>query len=170
MPLFLRLLDWTSLMLFRLACLLVAAIVVIVTYDVTSRNLGLPTAVWAVNSVEYAMLHITFLCLPHLVLTKGHVCVEILLTYLPKGLRLVWENALQVVSALICFYLMWHTASSFFRVLADGSYEVRSFDAPMWTLYLSMPLGFGIGGLQFLSFFARDDSFFGAPPEAHAGM
>jgi C4-dicarboxylate transporter, DctQ subunit len=170
MPRTLRVLDAISLLLFRLGCLLVVAIVLTVTYDVASRNLGLPTVVWAVNSVEYAMLHITFLCLPYLVLTRGHVCVEVVLTYLPAGLRRVWEHALHILSAAICFYLAWHTGASLLRVLADGSYEVRSFDAPMWTLYLTMPIGFGIGGLQFLAFFPRKESFFGAPPEAHAGV
>ncbi|WP_425053870.1 TRAP transporter small permease [Psychromarinibacter sp. S121] len=166
----LRILDAVCLLLFRIACLLVAAIVLIVIYDVLSRNLGLPTVIWAVNSVEYAMLHITFLCLPWLVLTRGHVCVEVLLTYMPAGLRHYWQAGLQILSAVVCLYLTYHTGKSLIRVLADGSYEVRSFDAPMWALYLTMPLGFGLGGLQFLAFFARGESFFGAPPESHAGM
>ena len=170
MSILLRILDAISLTLFRLACLLVACIVLIVIYDVGSRNLALPTAVWAVNSVEYAMLHITFLCLPYLVLTRGHVCVEVLLTYMPSAMRKVWQQGLQIAAALICFYMTWRCGESFFRVLGNGMYEVRAFDAPMWTLYATMPLGFGLGGLQFLSFFAREYGFYGAPPEAHAGM
>ncbi|NIZ09361.1 TRAP transporter small permease [Pseudooceanicola sp. HF7] len=166
----LRILDAISLFLFRLACLLVLGIVLVVTYDVASRNLGLPTAVWAVNSVEYAMLYITFLCLPHLVLTRGHVCVEIVLTYLPAKLRKLWEAGLQILSAAICLYLAWHTAGAFLETLTDGSYEVRAFDMPNWAIYLSMPVGFFFGGLQFLAFFPRGQSFFGAPPEAHAGV
>lgn len=166
----LRILDAISLFLFRLACLLVLGIVLVVTYDVASRNLGLPTAVWAVNSVEYAMLYITFLALPHLVLTRGHVCVEILLTYMPSGLRKAWEAVLQIVSALVCFYMAWHSFEVFLGALAEGSYEVRAFDMPEWAIYLCMPVGFLFGGLQFLAFFPRGDSFFGAAPDAHAGM
>lgn len=170
MPILLRLLDAISLFLFRLGCLLVVGIVVLVNYDVISRNLGLPSAVWAVNSVEYLMLHITFLCLPYLVLTRGHVCVEVLLTYMPAGLRKVWELGLHLISAAVCFYMMWHTGESFWQVLLDGSYEIRSFDAPMWMLYSTMPIGFGFGALQFLAFIVKGQSFFGASPEAHAGL
>ncbi|PTQ75321.1 TRAP transporter small permease [Celeribacter persicus] len=166
----LSLLDALSKLMFWIACALVVMIVCVVTYDVASRNLGLPTAIWAVNSVEYAMLHITFLCFPWLVRTRGHVCVEVLLTYLPAGLRRLWQAGLQILAALIAFYLMYHSGKSFFEVLTDGSYEVRAFDAPMWMLYASMPLGFGLGALQFLSFFPRHESFYGAPPEAHAGL
>ncbi|AML51832.1 TRAP transporter small permease [Falsihalocynthiibacter arcticus] len=165
-----RLLDAVSHLLFRIACLLVVAIVLIVTYDVLSRNLGLPMFIWAVNSVEYAMLHVTFLCLPYLVMTRGHVSVEVVLTYLPVHVRKAWEFVLHIIAALICFYLAWHSGKSFFTALIEGTYEVRSFDAPMWTLYASMPLGFGFGGAQFLSFIARGESFYGAAPEAHAGM
>ncbi|WP_376877982.1 TRAP transporter small permease [Albirhodobacter sp. R86504] len=166
----LRLLDAASVLLFRAACLLIVMIVLTVTYDVFSRNLGWTMAIWAVNSVEYAMLHVTFLCLPYLVMTRGHVCVEVVLSYLSKPVRKTWETVLQILAAVICFYLAWHSGKSFFKVLMDGSYEVRSFDAPMWMLFFSMPLGFGFGGAQFLAFLARGESFYGAPPEAHAGL
>lgn len=165
-----RMLDAISLLLFRLACLLVAGIVLTVAYDVLSRNFGLPTAVWAVNAVEYAMLHITFLCLPWLVLTRGHVCVEVALSYMSARLRKWWELGLHTIAALVCFYLAWMSGESFARAMADGSYEVRSFDAPMWTLFATMPLGFCLGGLQFLAFPLRGESFFGAAPESHAGV
>ncbi|WP_428929285.1 TRAP transporter small permease [Marinibacterium sp. SX1] len=165
-----RLLDALSRLLFLLACLLVAAIVCVVTYDVVSRNLGLTTIVWAVNSVEYAMLHITFLCFPWLVRTRGHVCVEIALTMMPAGLRRAWEAMLMVLAAAICFYMAWRSGLSLADTLASGAYEVRSFDMPMWLLYSTMPVGFLVGGLQFLAFFARGESFYGAAPDAHAGL
>jgi len=116
------------------------------------------------------MLYITFLCLPYLVMTRGHVSVEVVLTYLPDNVREAWEFALHIIAALICFYLAWHTGKSFFAAIIEGTYEVRSFDAPMWALYVSMPFGFAFGGAQFLSFIARGESFYGAAPETHAGM
>lgn len=170
MSLMFRCLDAVSNLLFRLACLFIVAIVLIVTYDVLSRNFGLPMFIWAVNSVEYAMLYVTFLCLPYLVMTRGHVSVEVVLTYLPKNVRKAWEFMLHIIAALICFYLAWYSGKSFVTSVIEGTYEVRSFDAPMWALYVTMPLGFGFGGAQFLSFIARGESFFGAAPEAHAGM
>lgn len=166
----LRMLDALSTLLFALACLLVFAIVGMVTYDVFSRNLGLPMAIWAVNGVEYVMLHITCLSIPYLVMTRGHVCVEVLLTYLPTRLRRAWETVLHVIAAAICAFLAYESGKLLIKVIADGSYEVRSFDTPMWALYATMPLGFGIGALQFLAFLMRGESFYGAAPDTHAGM
>lgn len=170
MPLLLRLNDTIALYLFRLACLLIFGIVVLVNYDVIARNLDLPPAFWAVSTVEYTMLFVTFLCLPYLVLTRGHVCVEILLTYMPTKLRKLWELGLHIISALVCFYLMAQSAELFWKVWLDGSYEIRTYDMPMWALYATMPIGFGFGGLQFLAFLVKGESFFGASPEAHAGL
>lgn len=170
MPAALRMLDAISTLLFVLAGLLVVAIVCMVTYDVFSRNLGLPTAIWAVNGVEYAMLHITCLSIPYLVMTRGHVCVEVLLTCLPSRLRRIWEKLLHIIAAAICAFLAYESGRLLVKAIGDGSYEVRSFDTPMWFLYATMPLGFGIGALQFLAFVARGESFYGAAPETHAGM
>ncbi|KGM49794.1 TRAP transporter small permease [Pseudooceanicola atlanticus] len=166
----LQLIDLISKLLFVLGCLLVLAIVFIVNYDVLSRNLGLPTAIWAVNTVEYAMLHLTFLVLPYLVMTRGHVFVGILLTYMPERMRKGWETALHIISAAICFYMTWYSLDSFLKGWADGSYEVRAYDMPMWGVYSTMPIGFFFGGLQFLAFLPKGQSFFDASADAHAGL
>lgn len=170
MAMMLRVLDSISKLLFLLGCLFIFAIVCVVNYDVLSRNFGLPTAIWAVNSVEYAMLHLTFLVLPYLVLTRGHVFVGALLAYMPQGMRRVWETGLHLISAAICFYMFWYSGQSFLRGWGDGSYEVRAFDMPMWAVYSTMPIGFFFGGLQFLAFFPRRESFFEASVDAHAGL
>ena len=41
---------------------------------------------------------------------------------------------------------------------------------PMWAVYSTMPIGFFFGGLQFLAFFPRRESFFEASVDAHAGL
>ena len=170
MTLFLSGLDAVCKALFWLACLCTAAIVLIVLYDVTSRNLGLPTAIWAINGVEYLMLHITFLALPWLVRTRGHVSIEILFAYLPEGIARRHKLVLHVLAAAICFYLAWRSGLSLSKAWIDGTYEIRSFDAPMWTLFSTMPVGFLFGGLQFLAFPLRGDSFYDGDLRQKAGL
>jgi TRAP-type C4-dicarboxylate transport system permease small subunit len=162
--------DGLSRTLFFIACALVAAMVFVVSYDVGTRNLGLPPPVWAVNSVEYAMLHITFLSLPELVRTRGHVCVELLLVALGSNARRYLEKALHIAAALICFYLAWRSGIELLKTIESGAYEVRSFDMPMWALFISMPFGFLLGGLEFLAFPLRSESFFSGPAEAMGGL
>lgn len=163
-------LDTLCKALFALACLMTGAIVLIVLYDVASRNFGLPTAIWTLNGVEYLMLHITFLALPWLVRTRGHVAIEILFTVLPERASRRWQTVLHVLAALICFFMTWRSGLSFSRAWIDGSYEIRSFDAPMWTLFSTMPLGFFFGGLQFAAFPLRGESFYGGAPGEGAGL
>lgn len=167
---FVALVDAVSRLLFVLACVMVGGMVLVVTYDVGTRNLGLAPPIWAVNSVEYGMLHVTFLALPELVRTRGHVCVELLLVALGAGTRRRLEVALHLAAALICLYLAWRSGVEFVAAAESGSYEVRSFDAPMWMLFSTMPIGFLFGALQFLAFLARGTSFFTGPADARGGL
>lgn len=170
MTLFFAALDAISRALFWLACVCTGAIVLIVLYDVISRNFGLPTAIWAINGVEYLMLHITLLALPWLVRTRGHVSIEIIFAYLPPGAARKHQMVLHLLAAAICFWLAWRTGVSLVAAWISGAYEIRSFDAPMWTLFSTMPIGFLFGGLQFLAFPLRGDSFFGGRAEEKAGL
>jgi len=170
MAAFISLIDGLSRALFFLACLLVAAMVLVVAYDVGTRNLGMRPPIWAVNSVEYAMLYVTFLALPELVRTRGHVCVELLLVAIGSTARKHLEKGLHVLAALICLYLAWRSGVELWKTIQSGSYEVRSFDMPMWALFLSMPFGFLLGGLQFIAFPLRGDSFFTGPADSKGGL
>ena len=116
------------------------------------------------------MLHVTFLALPELVRTRGHVCVELLLTALGTGPRARLEALLHVVAALICFYLAWRSGVELADAFASGDYEVRSFDMPMWGLFLTMPLGFLAGALEFVAFPLRGESYFTGPADSKGGL
>ena len=166
----LSLLDFLTWVLFVLAAVLVGLILLVVAYDMASRNFGLPTAMWAVNSVEYAMLHITFLALPWLVRTRGHVSVEVLLMVLPARVRHAHEVFLHILAAAVCFYIAWRSGISFVQAVASGSYEIRTFDTPMWVLFATMPLGMTFGGLQFLAFPVRRESYFVPDETTGAGL
>ncbi len=116
------------------------------------------------------MLQVTFLALPELVRTRGHVCVELLLVALGATARARLEKALHIIAALICFYLAWRSGIELAKAFESGAYEVRSFDMPMWGLFLTMPFGFLLGGLEFIAFPMRGESFFTGPADAKGGL
>lgn len=163
-------LDGATKGLFWLACLLAGGIFLVVSYEVLARNLALPSIVWGVNSVEYALLHLTFLSMPYLVLTRGHVSVELLVHTLPPAPRRALELFLHGLAAAICLYLAWRAGLALERAIQRGSFEVRSFDMPRWAILFSMPLGLGLSGLQFLAFPLRGESFFAVTPDKGAGL
>lgn len=159
-----------SLVLFCLACALVGAILIVVSYDMMSRNFGWPSIVWAVNSVEYMMLFITFLVMPWLVRTRGHVSVAVLLQALPGQVRRRFETFLHILAAAICLYLAWRAGLRLEDAVRRGAMEIRSFDMPLWIVYVTMPIGLGLSGLEFLAFLLRRESFYDAHVEEAAGL
>ncbi|MFV0383344.1 TRAP transporter small permease [Paracoccus sp. (in: a-proteobacteria)] len=155
---------------FACACGLVGCILIVVSYDMTSRNFGLPTAVWSVNSVEYMILFVTFLVMPWLVRTRGHVSVTIVLQNMPDAVRHLFEKFLHVFAAVICFHLAWRAGLRLEDAIARGAVEIRSFDMPLWIVYVTMPVGLGLSGLEFLAFLYRGESFYDAHLEEAAGL
>ena len=156
--------------LFLLAMGLVAAVLVIVVYDVGTRNLGFRPPAWGVNTVEYALFWIAILSVPDLVRTRGHVSVEVVLSTLSPAWRLRASLLVCLVASLICFFVAWRSGLAFHKAWVTGNYEVRAFDMPEWIIYLPMPIAFALAGLMFLAFLMRRDPYHTGPGEASGGL
>jgi C4-dicarboxylate transporter, DctQ subunit len=159
-----------SRLLFLAAMALVAAIFVIVVYDVSTRNLGLRPPYWGVNTVEYALFWIALLSVPDLVRTRGHVSVEVVLAALPERSRYRLSTAVSLVAAVLCFFVAWRSGGSFLKAWTSGAYEVRAFDMPEWIVYLPMPISFALAGLMFLRFPLIGESYHSGPAESAGGL
>ncbi|MEJ8572333.1 TRAP transporter small permease [Microbaculum marinum] len=149
---------------------LIAAIFVIVVYDVTMRNAGFTPPYWGVNTVEYALFWIAMLTIPDLVRTRGHVSVEVVLAALAPAARARLSSAVSIFAALLCFFMTWRAGLAFTGAWMSGNYEVRAFDMPEWIIYLPMPISFFLAGLMFLRFPLTGESYHAGPAESSGGL
>jgi len=69
------------------AGLLIAAVCLLIVYDVCARNLGLQPPDSTVALTEYALLYFTMAAAPWLVRQRGHIVVEILHARLSNNAR-----------------------------------------------------------------------------------
>lgn len=139
--------------------LLLAAIVLLVSADVASRNLARPL-VWSVSLTEYLLVYITFLPMPALVRGKGHVCADFIRSALPQGLRRGIERGVYLLCIAICLYLGWVAVGSGLASLMSGAYEVRTFDMPRWLIFAPMVVGLWLSALEFLRYLLGRDSIY----------
>lgn len=139
--------------------LLLAAIVLLVAADVAARNLARPIA-WSVSLTEYLLVYITFLPMPALVRSKGHVCADFIRNALPRGLRRPVETGVYLLCLGICAYLGWIAASSALTTWLSGAYDVRTFDMPRWLIYAPMALGLCLSAFEFLRYLLGRDSIY----------
>lgn len=143
-----------------IARLLIGGLIVIVVADVAFRNLGLRPLAWAVNSSEFLLLYITFLSMPWLVRTKGHVFVDFLRVALPRHARLVLSRIVYAGCIALCLYLGWVALDSLILAIQRGTYEMRTFDIPKWMVFSPMVLAFGLSAIEWLRYLLGHDDFY----------
>jgi TRAP-type C4-dicarboxylate transport system permease small subunit len=156
--------------LFLLGMALVGGVLLIVVYDVTSRNLGLHPPTWAVATVEYALLWIALLTMPDLVRTRGHVAVEVVLAAMAPAARRRLSDAVSLAAAAICAFMAVRSGQNFWYAWQAGTYEIRSYDMPEWIIYLPMPIAFSLAALMFVRLVALGESYHGGRAETGEGL
>jgi TRAP-type C4-dicarboxylate transport system permease small subunit len=129
---------------------LIAAGVVIVCEMVFVRYVLNENTIWQTDFVTYSLVAATFIGSPYVLMTRGHVNVDVLPRYL--GDRQRWMLALaSTLMALAFCIVMVVLASLYWRQawdehwLSNTMWRVR-----LWIPYASMPVGLGLLTLQYL--------------------
>lgn len=140
---------------------LLVAVMVTIVLDVCLRNLGFQSSAHFFTFSEYALLLIPCLGAPWLVREKGHVFVEILLTYLSPAARKAMTQLIAVLCIVICAVMAWYGFEVTIENFQRADKDVRSFDAPRWALVVWIPISFLMMAVEFLRFFVRRENFLG---------
>lgn len=139
--------------------LMLGLVVLLVAWDVFSRNFTRPVA-WSVSLTEYLLIYVTFLPMPALVRGKGHVCADFIRTAMPRGLRRAVETGVYLLCIAICSHLGWVALQGVIASLRTGAYDVRTFDMPSWLIYAPMVIGLWLSALEFLRYLLGHDSIY----------
>jgi len=134
-----------------LAALLLLAAVLVVCQLVFVRYVLGASAVWQHEFVTFSLIGSTFLGAPYLLLTHGHVNVDLLPLYLGRRGRLLLALLASGVSLAFCLIVAgaglawWHEAWA-----ADWHGETV-WAPPLWIPYFALPLGLGLLALQYVA-------------------
>ncbi len=138
--------------LVRVGCFTVAALFVLIIFDVTLRSIGVKPFAFTLAIVEYGLLYFAMCAAPFLVRTRGHVVIEAIIAQLPPVPRQALAKLVYLVCFLLCAMMTWYSAELFVEAVAGGAVDVRGINIPFWLQYLPLPIGFGLTGLEFLPF------------------
>ena len=130
---------------------LIALGVLVVCHMVFVRYVLGHNTIWQTDFTTYCLIAATFIGSPYVLLSRGHVNVDVLPHYLGARARF-W---LALLSALVSFafcatiavltFLFWKEAWDN-RWVSDTMWRAR-----LWIPYSSMPIGLGILSLQYVS-------------------
>ncbi len=134
-----------------IAAALIGAGVLVICYMVFLRYFLNQNTIWQTDFVIYSLVAATFIGSPYVLMTRGHVSVDVLPHYLGPRPRYWLALASVVVSLAFCVimtvltFMFWHEAWTN-RWVSDTMWRAR-----LWIPYGSMPIGLGILSLQFVA-------------------
>ena len=143
-----------------LAALLILMMSVWITYDVLSRYFFDAASPWAFDLSEYALVWITFLGAPWVLLQDRHVRIEILVDSLPVWLQRVLGVLVCLVALLTCAILTWRTGIAALEYYERNVMMPRIWRIPRILPYCVVPFSGAMLTMGFalrLGLYLRDD-------------
>jgi len=130
---------------------LIALGVLVVCHMVFVRYVLNQNTIWQTDFTTYCLIAATFVGSPYVLLTRGHVNVDVLPYYLGARKRFWLALASALLSFAFCStiavltFLFWKEAWDN-RWVSDTMWRAR-----LWIPYSAMPIGLGILSLQYVS-------------------
>jgi TRAP-type C4-dicarboxylate transport system permease small subunit len=146
---------WAVNMLSRIAgvaaAFFVALAVVVICDMVIERYIFNLTTIWQLDVVTYSVIATTFLGSAYVLMTHGHVNVDVVPIYLgPRGRYwlAIFANLLALGFAFVLFVLC---TRFWYQSWTNDWHSDTVWRARLWVPYLSMPVGLGLLVLQYIA-------------------
>lgn len=135
------------------AAALIASAVVIVCQMVFIRYVLNENTIWQTDFVTFSLVGATFIGAPYVLMTKGHVNVDVLPLIVGDRARFwlaivatVVSLAFALVMAVLTFQFWWEAWEN--NWLSESMWRAR-----LWIPYAAMPIGLGVLTLQYIADF-----------------
>jgi TRAP-type C4-dicarboxylate transport system permease small subunit len=107
--------------------------------------------IWQTDFVTYSLVAATFIGSPYVLLTRGHVNVDILPHYLGQHARYRLALASTLMSLTFCLVITVLTFNLWHEAWDNGWVSDTMWRARLWIRYACMPIGLGILSLQYVA-------------------
>jgi len=118
------------------AGLALACLAVLITIDVTIRNLGVGNFPWLLEVSEYVLFAATFLAAPWVLRENAHVRVDLLLTALPRAASRLLAGLADALGLAISAVLTWYALRVTADALERGDLIFKELVVPEWPFFL----------------------------------
>ncbi|MBU1360856.1 MAG: TRAP transporter small permease [Gammaproteobacteria bacterium] len=127
------------------------------------------SSIWQTEFVTFSLVAATFIGAPYILLTRGHVCVDIV----PLLLRTPGRRALHLLGSAMaltfCVFFLYAAVPWWYEAWQTGQTTSSMWRARVWIPYLSVPVGLALLCLQFAAeihlVFTRREAPFGLAPK-----
>jgi TRAP-type C4-dicarboxylate transport system permease small subunit len=132
------------------AAALIAAGVAVVCQMVIVRYVLNETTIWQTDFVTYSLIAATFVGAPYVLLTKGHVNVDVLPIYVGPRLRYTLAFVAIGISLAFCLIMTVLTFQFWYESFENNWVSDTMWRSRLWIPYAAMPVGLGVLTLQYV--------------------
>ncbi len=132
------------------AAMLIALAVLVICDVVVERYILNLTTIWQVDVVTYCIVGATFVGSPYVLMTRGHVNVDILPVHLgPRG-RFWLALCTSLLAFAFCIAIFVLCTAYWYQAYSERWLSNTVWRARLWIPFLAMPIGLGLLALQYL--------------------
>lgn len=109
------------------------------------------SSIWQTEFVTFSLVAATFIGAPYILLTRGHVAVDVLPLMVTQPTRRALHLVGSVIALVFCLFFLygaWHWWAEAYRLNQTTSSIWR---ARLWIPYLAVPVGLALLCLQFVA-------------------
>jgi TRAP-type C4-dicarboxylate transport system permease small subunit len=151
MDLYIRAITFVSKICGLIAAALIASGVLVVCHMVFVRYILNQNTIWQTDFTTYSLVAATFIGSPYLLLTRGHVNVDVLPYYLGEKGRYVLALFAALMSFTFCAVMTYLTYQFWYEAWDNNWVSDTMWRARLWIPYASMPIGLGLLSLQYIA-------------------
>jgi TRAP-type C4-dicarboxylate transport system permease small subunit len=149
MDVYIRLVAFLSRVAGVAAALMIGFAVLVICDMVVERYIFNLTTIWQIDVVTYCIVGATFVGSAYVLMTRGHVNVDVLPLHL-TGRSRYWLAVFTIVLAFGFVLVLFVLCTNYwYQAWAGNWHSDTVWRAPLWIPYLSMPVGLGLLVLQY---------------------
>ncbi len=150
MDTFIRAVTFISRVAGVVGALMIAAAVLVISDMVFERRLLDRTTIWQIDVVTYCIVAATFISSPYVLMTRGHVNVDVLPLHIGTRARYWLALATSLVALVLIIALFVMVTGYWYQAYSERWLSNTVWRARLWIPLLSMPVGLGLLILQYL--------------------
>lgn len=151
MDYFINAIRWLSRASGVFSTLLILLSILVVCQMIFVRAVLGQSSIWQTEFVTFALIAATFVGAPYILMTRGHVNVDLLPLILGHSGRVLLALFSALIALAFCILLLWNSLAWWHEAFAENHVTSSMWRARLWIPYLSVPVGIGLLCLQYIA-------------------
>ena len=151
MDAFIRAVTFLSRVAGVVAAFLIALAVLVICDIVVERYILNLTTIWQIDVVTYSIVGATFVGSAYVLMTRGHVNVDILPLHIRPRARFWLALVTSLLALGFCIVIFVLCTAYWYEAYSNRWLSNTVWRARLWIPYLSMPVGLGLLTLQYVA-------------------